>query len=110
VLQLLITANIVPSFLIPSVLMMEAIDSSETSVLTSDLQYHIHEDGIINSHRREKLTAYNQTLIHLFAFDVIFFLSDYAIAWVNCKNVTGFKYPYEVHRNNLVAANCRKII
>jgi hypothetical protein len=45
-LHLLVTANVVPSSLIPSTVMMEAIDSFETSVLTRGTRRHIPEDGI----------------------------------------------------------------
>jgi hypothetical protein len=45
-LQLLVTADIVPSLLILFILMMEAICSSETSVLTIATQCHIPEEGI----------------------------------------------------------------
>jgi hypothetical protein len=34
-------------------LMMEAISSSETSVLTTAAWHHIPEGGILHSHRRE---------------------------------------------------------
>jgi hypothetical protein len=51
--QLLITANIVSSPLILFTIMMEAISSSETHVLTRATGRHITEDGIHNSHRRE---------------------------------------------------------
>jgi hypothetical protein len=47
VLQLLVTANIVPSSLIIFTLMMEAIHCSEMSVITSVTRRHIPEDGII---------------------------------------------------------------
>jgi hypothetical protein len=48
VLQLLITANIVPSALHLSTLVMEAIRSSETSVPTEATRCHIPEYGIVH--------------------------------------------------------------
>jgi hypothetical protein len=53
VLRLLVTANVVPSALTLFTLMMEAIHSSETSVLTRAAQRHISEDGILLNHRPE---------------------------------------------------------
>jgi hypothetical protein len=58
VLRLLVTANVVPSSLILVTLMMQAIRSSETSVLTRATQLHIPEDDITHSHRRENLKSY----------------------------------------------------
>jgi hypothetical protein len=46
VLRLLVTANVVPSSLILVTLMMEAIPSSETSVLPRGTRRNIPEDGI----------------------------------------------------------------
>jgi hypothetical protein len=52
-LQLLVTANVVPSSLIRFILMMEVTRSSATSVLKRTTQRHIPEDDIHPSHRRE---------------------------------------------------------
>jgi hypothetical protein len=46
--RLLVTANAVPSSLIPVTLMMEALTSSATLVLTRVTRRHIPEEGIIH--------------------------------------------------------------
>jgi hypothetical protein len=48
VLQLLVTANVVPSSLILVTLMMEAIRSTETKVGIRATGHHIPEDGILH--------------------------------------------------------------
>jgi hypothetical protein len=49
VLHLLGTIDIIPSSLILSTLMMQAIPSSETSVLIIAIRCHIPDDGILHS-------------------------------------------------------------
>jgi hypothetical protein len=50
VLQLLFIANAVPSSLTVFIVMMEAMRSSETSVLTRVTQHDFPEDGIFQSY------------------------------------------------------------
>jgi hypothetical protein len=57
VLQVLVTANVVPSSLILFTLMMEALLSSETLVLTRVTLRHIPEDGSLHSDRRQSLMS-----------------------------------------------------
>jgi hypothetical protein len=56
-LQLLVTANVVPILPVLVTLMMEAICSSETPVLIRATWHKIPEDGILHSHCRENLKS-----------------------------------------------------
>jgi hypothetical protein len=54
--RLLVTAIVIPSS--PTVTLIEAIPSSETSVYPAATRLKIPEDGILHRHRRENLKSY----------------------------------------------------
>jgi hypothetical protein len=47
--ELLVTANFPSSLILYTLIMMEMIRSSETSVLTRATRHHIQEDGIVQN-------------------------------------------------------------
>jgi hypothetical protein len=60
VLQLLVTANIVPSSLILFTPMMEAIRASESSAIKRATRRRIPEEGIFHSHFRENIKSFSE--------------------------------------------------
>jgi hypothetical protein len=61
VFRLLVIANVFPTRQFAN-LMMEAIRSSETSVLRTATRRNIPEDGILHSHCHENLKSYTEVL------------------------------------------------
>jgi hypothetical protein len=60
------TTNVVLSSLILFALMMEAMYSSETYVLTRAIWLYIEDDGIHHNRRRESLKSYIHSCVYMY--------------------------------------------
>jgi hypothetical protein len=81
VLRLLVTPNIVPGSLILVSLMMEAICSSKTLVLTRATWCNILEDNILHSHRCENLISYKEFCVYYLLCVFIIICNVFWVVW-----------------------------
>jgi hypothetical protein len=91
VLWLLVNINVVSSWPILLTVMMEAIRSSETSVLTRATRRNVPEDGIFHVHfvKTLDLTKLHLCLQHWYQFDIMNSLKESCVLCRALKPRTG---------------------
>jgi hypothetical protein len=98
--RLLVTASVVPSSPI-LVNLMEALGSSETSVLTRSTRCNIPEDTILHSHRRGNLKSYNN------AFAAKFQNDEVNLCWLRSRTSTILRLRFYVFGNASPCGSCK---
>jgi hypothetical protein len=88
-----VAANVVPSSPILVTLMMEALSSSDTLVLTRATFNNIPEDAILHSHSCENIKSYITSPCLTLALDVLAALPK-QIFLAHDGNQTAFPWPY----------------
>jgi hypothetical protein len=73
-----VTASVVPGSQILVTIMKEALNSSETSVLTKAILRNIPEDAILHSHRSDDLKSYIRNFVRKIPLS-----SQYSFLWLS---------------------------
>jgi hypothetical protein len=110
--RLSVMANIVSSSPILVTLMMEALCSSKTLVLTRPTRHNNPEDGILHSHRHENLKSYTETqlldtICLIITLEISLLVTIYLticnccavtrVVLARCRSVHSPSFPHCVH-------------